>query len=502
MRRLFFSLTLLLGWLQAAALLADGAPPGQNLITNGDFETPPFFDRGTVAGWTVEGHGHIMELEGEGITSGLYSASFDEGDDSQGNVLYQAFPTVAGQTYILEFDSGIIGQPANSSQLHFEVTGDSSLYDEISGVPTANTTDPSQIEFHHFFRMFTADSSVTTLRFTDIGVGNAYADLVVDTVSVIAQPSPTPAPTPTTLPLVNGNFENWPFNYPGVIADWTVSGNGHIESITEGGTSGPHSAGFSVGGDSFDNVLSQTFFTVPGQVYTLDFDAGVSGITSGNPLQLKAEIVGSSPSFADTITPPDAHTTHPSKVIFDHYHYTFVAGGTTATVQFTDLVGANPGADLMLDTVSILPLPLSFPEWQSLYFTAAEQGNPAISGWSADPDSDGIPNGLEDFFHTDPRSGSAVGQQDLLPKMSLTFNDGSTYLTFSYHRLLGWTGNPPVVAVSDDLVNWDTSQTQIEQVGTPARADGFTEVVTVRLKTPIDQGAIIPRKFLRLQLSQ
>ena len=63
-------------------------------------------------------------------------------------------------------------------------------------------------------------------------------------------PSPTPAPTPTTLPLVNGDFEAWPFNDPGTVAGWTVAGNKHIESITQGATSPTHSAGFSVGGDS------------------------------------------------------------------------------------------------------------------------------------------------------------------------------------------------------------------------------------------------------------
>ena len=43
----------------------------------------------------------------------------------------------------------------------------------------------------------------------------------------------------------------------------------------------------------------------------------------------------------------------------------------------------------------------------------------------------------------------------------------SEYLTYSYHRLLGWPGAQAVVAVSDDLVTWDYSQNQIEQVGAP-----------------------------------
>ena len=54
----------------------------------------------------VEGFGHIADQE-EGATSGTHGAVFNEGGDSQGNVLYQTFNTVAGQSYILEFDGGV-----------------------------------------------------------------------------------------------------------------------------------------------------------------------------------------------------------------------------------------------------------------------------------------------------------------------------------------------------------------------------------------------------------
>jgi len=58
-----------------------------------------------------------------------------------------------------------------------------------------------------------------------------------------------------------------------------------------------------------------------------------------------------------------------------------------------------------------------------------------------------------------------------------------------------------VIAISTDLVNWDTSETQIEQVGAAARDDGFTDVVTVRLKTPINEGPI-PQMYFKLMLTQ
>jgi hypothetical protein len=483
--------------------LSFGNAPGvaQNLVMNGDFESPPYGVNGTVTNWTVAGNGRVTEAQ-EGSTSGTHAAGFDGAGDSQGNVLFQTITTVPGRAYIFEFDGGVYGVPSGAApQIHFQVFGNASQVDETIPLPVLNTFTASSVQFQHFFRPFTADSTSTTIRFTDVGFGNASADTLVDTVSVIVAPLPTPVPTPTTLPLVNGDFEAWPFNDPPTVTGWTVSGNKHIEALNEGAVSPSHSAGFSVGGDSFNNILSQTFNTAASQTYTLDFEAGVFGQRSGAPLQLQAQVLGASPSFAVTVTPIDASTFNPSMVMFAHYHFTFVAGGSTATIQFTDLVGNNAQADLLLDNVSILPLPPTFAQWQASYFTAAQLSDPTVSGWNADPDHDGTPNGLEYYFHTSPIAAPTTAEQSSRPQVGLMSSAGSTYVTFSYRRLLGWSGNPAIVAVSDDLVSWDLSQNQIEQVGTPARVDGFCELVTVRLKTPISQGPI-PKKFFQLRLTQ
>src|SRR6185369_12165205 len=97
--------------------------------------------------------------------------------------------------------------------------------------PDAATFDPNAVAFGHFRFTFTANSSATTLRFTDIGTDNSIADTLVDSVTFVpevfarpvgatptptptptATPSATPTPTPTTLPLNNGDFETGPFN--------------------------------------------------------------------------------------------------------------------------------------------------------------------------------------------------------------------------------------------------------------------------------------------------
>jgi len=482
-------------------LAASASVGAQNLIANGDFEISPY-NVNTISNWTISGNGRVAELT-EGATSGTHCASFNEGSNSEGNVLSQSFPTTPGQSYVLEFDSGVFGIPAGGAnmQMRFQVLGNTTRWDETFAESVSNSYDPNTVYLHHYYRTFTADSATTTLKFTDVGLGNSGADTMLDTVSVTAAPTPTPAPTPIILPLANGDFESGPFNLPGTVGGWVVGGNNHIETISQGCTSPIHSAGFSVGGDSFNNTLSQSFVTTPGQVYSLDFAAGVFGQRNGSQLQLRAQIIGSSPALNVTITPPDAFTFNPNSVSFQQYHFTFTAGGSSATLQFTDLVGSNVSADLMLDTVSILPVPPTFQQWQSTYFTALQQVDPNTGVWTADPDKDGIRNGLEYYFHMNPTGGIPAADQPSLPAVGLSSDGTNTYVTFTYRRLLGWSGNAPVVAVSNDLVTWDTTQTQIEQVGAPARADGFTDILTVRLKTPINQGPVV-RKHFRLVLTQ
>ncbi|HJT80107.1 MAG TPA: hypothetical protein VJ719_02825, partial [Chthoniobacterales bacterium] len=372
----------------AVLLLAVGQAKGQNLITNGDFEIGPYLSRGTVGGWTVGGPGFVMVLGAqfsEGMTNGSWAVALDEGGNSQGNTLSQTIPTIPGQTYIFEWDGGIFGKPDATISVRFQAIGNTIRFDETIAPPVFNSFNANDTEFHHFFRTFIADSTSTTIRFTDVGNLNAQADLIIDAVSVIPMPAPTPSPTPTYLPLLNADFETWPFNYPGVVANWIVGGNQHIETITQGATSPNnkgHSAGFSVGGDSFNNTLSQTFITTPGQTYNFDFDAGVYGQRNGAPLQLRAQILNSSGPFSATVTPPEAGTIHPVQATFAHYHFTFIASGTVATVQFTDLVGANGGADIMLDTVSILPVVPTYLQWQATYFNLAQRNDPNYGGWT------------------------------------------------------------------------------------------------------------------------
>jgi hypothetical protein len=54
--------------------------------------------------------------------------------------------------------------------------------------PDSNTFTASAVTFQHYRFTFTANSATTTLRFTSVGLGNASADQVVDTVAVTLLP--------------------------------------------------------------------------------------------------------------------------------------------------------------------------------------------------------------------------------------------------------------------------------------------------------------------------
>jgi len=74
---------------------------------------------------------------------------------------------------------------------------------------------------------------------------------------------------------------------------------------------------------------------------------------TGNPLQVRVQVIGSGSLLDKTITPPDASTFTAASVAFQHYNFTFVANTTAATLTFTSIGLGNANADEVIDTVSV-----------------------------------------------------------------------------------------------------------------------------------------------------
>ena len=92
-------------------------------------------------------------------------------------------------------------------------------------------------------------------------------------------------------------------------------------------------------------------------MYTLDFDAGVLAAKTGMLCSCRVEVLGSGTVLNQVITPPDAGTSDPQTVTFQHYQFAFTANSATTTVRFTSVGLGNAGADQDMDTVSVHLLP-------------------------------------------------------------------------------------------------------------------------------------------------
>ena len=111
----------------------------------------------------------------------------------------------------------------------------------------------------------------------------------------------------------------------------------------------------------------------------------------------------------------------------------------------------------------------------------------------SDADGDGRDNFSEWLAHTDPLKADTVWQD-------FTHNvitPGKNEVRLRFARRMDLSDWALHVAVSDDMVTWDRTETQIEIVGSPvSNNDGFTETVTYRLK---DAAALASRKFMRVE---
>jgi subtilisin family serine protease len=166
------------------------------------------------------------------------------------------------------------------------------------------------------------------------------------------------------------------------------------------------------------------------------------------------------------------------------------AGGIFSfTVQATDAVAltAQSAYSLTIQT------PLSL--WTAAQFTEAEQADATISGALADPNHNGLPNLLEYALSRDPKAAN------FSPPLGSSWrtNNGSTYLTVSYTRLLGAAGVSYTVEVSQDLLTWNSGSLYTQEVSAVDDGNGITQTVTVQMLLPLSG---TPHLFTRLRVTQ
>ena len=162
----------LLGLLMLSSILVSQVSYA-NIITNGSFETG-------LDSWiaTPFSGGEIVVSGTEGATDGIQAVVFN-GGNLLGGTLSQSFVTTPGAEYQLTFDYGVHGVNAQSIQV--EVLGSGSLLNETVADSASFPTSFNSLSFN-----FIADSSLTTLKFSNFSILNesVSTDSVLDNISV------------------------------------------------------------------------------------------------------------------------------------------------------------------------------------------------------------------------------------------------------------------------------------------------------------------------------
>jgi len=166
--------------------------------------------------------------------------------------------------------------------------------------------------------------------------------------------------------LHNESFESFTAGLPD---DWNASGNLAVIN-TQGASDGAFALAFSFGNLPSNGSIWQTFATVAGMDYRLEFDFGKYSINQPNEVaRLLVDIFDGDDFFGETLlsetvtdaTPGlgDPNSTN-SPEVFDPYLYEFTAIGILSTIRFEDISDPqSPGGgfDAMLDHVRISEIP-------------------------------------------------------------------------------------------------------------------------------------------------
>ncbi len=169
---------------------------------NGGFEDGSPVDFFVPAGWEAVGSAISYSVQGFYVTksgNGSWMAVFNGGINTGSSSLSQAFTTVIGQTYTVEFDAGLAaGQGSKTQVLSAAVSGSLAPPGQTTSWPISSSGEPAEWVNPGKSFTFTANSTSTTLTFTVDISSQAFetqdVDLLLDNVRVTAAGGGNQAP--------------------------------------------------------------------------------------------------------------------------------------------------------------------------------------------------------------------------------------------------------------------------------------------------------------------
>jgi VCBS repeat-containing protein len=309
---------------------------GSGSLVNGTFESD-------FTGWSHSG-GTVDSVKVNSVIGGTVGPKlieFNSGGSPAGGILSQTCGTTPGQAYVLTFDLGVLAYNANEQRLNISLVGNTSLFSQSTSIYGIGQ---GTVKWVAKTFNFTADSTNTTLTFTDVSPSVGNLDMLLDNVQI----SVPGGPVLGVNALANGSFENF-FN------NWTPTGSVRIEepgaiAFPQYRTDGNHTLSFNVGQLPNDGTVSQSFSTSPGVTYTVQFDQGVLGYKAF-PQSLLTTITGTGTILTrtDTVIGRSDYV-----MTWTPRSFTFVANSAVTTLTFTDVSTTGNALDMYLDYVRVV----------------------------------------------------------------------------------------------------------------------------------------------------
>jgi len=169
-------------------------------FVNGSFESG-------YSGWTTTGNQGIQSGSPYAATDGTKLVGFNGANLTPNGVLSQTFATIAGATYTLAFDTGVLSFNTNSQSMQVTATGTLNLLNRT--ITIAGLGGGSNRWLAQSFT-FVADRSTTTLSFRDLSTATFNLDLVLDNVRVTGPPPTIPNSSPFAVADAYSTNENSP----------------------------------------------------------------------------------------------------------------------------------------------------------------------------------------------------------------------------------------------------------------------------------------------------